>query len=69
MNADNATRMDRNATNEERRVVFVTKLLAAKLLAVEMERETDPDNLEELVEMSVQLCPLMIETYVPYERT
>ena len=68
LNADNATRMDRNATKEERRVVFVTKLLAAKLLAVEMERETDPDNLEELVEMSVQLCPLMIETYVPYQK-
>ena len=28
LNADNATRMDRNATKEERRVVFVTKLLA-----------------------------------------
>ena len=67
LNADNATRLDRNATSTERRVVCVSKLIAARLLAAEMERETDPDNLEELVDMSAQLCPLMIETYVPYQ--
>jgi len=67
MNADNATRLDSESTNEELRVVFVSKLLAAKLLVREMNSETDPDNLEELVDMSVQLCPLLVETYVSYQ--